>query len=73
MKFARRGEGIKSARNVFKRAREDPRSKFQVNLVLIFGNVSSVLMKRPQSVVASLCEVSDEKADIYPQKWWATL
>uniref|UniRef100_A0A1B6J9Z5 Suppressor of forked domain-containing protein n=1 Tax=Homalodisca liturata TaxID=320908 RepID=A0A1B6J9Z5_9HEMI len=30
MKFARRAEGIKSARNVFKRAREDPRSKFQI-------------------------------------------
>ncbi|XP_054289118.1 protein suppressor of forked isoform X2 [Macrosteles quadrilineatus] len=30
MKFARRAEGIKSARNVFKRAREDPRSKWQI-------------------------------------------
>ncbi|XP_075220656.1 cleavage stimulation factor subunit su(f) isoform X2 [Lycorma delicatula] len=30
MKFARRAEGIKSARNVFKRAREDTRSKFQI-------------------------------------------
>ncbi|KAF6206641.1 hypothetical protein GE061_017877 [Apolygus lucorum] len=29
MKFARRAEGIKSARNVFKRAREDVRSKYQ--------------------------------------------
>ncbi|XP_018329135.1 protein suppressor of forked isoform X2 [Agrilus planipennis] len=30
MKFARRAEGIKSARNVFKRAREDVRSKYHV-------------------------------------------
>ncbi|GLG95529.1 Protein suppressor of forked [Gryllus bimaculatus] len=30
MKFARRAEGIKSARTVFKRAREDPRSRFHV-------------------------------------------
>ncbi|KAL1140992.1 hypothetical protein AAG570_000918, partial [Ranatra chinensis] len=30
MKFARRAEGIKSARNVFKKAREDVRSKFQI-------------------------------------------
>lgn len=30
MKFARRAEGIKSARNVFKKAREDPRSKYHV-------------------------------------------
>lgn len=30
MKFARRAEGIKSARNVFKRAREDPRSKYHI-------------------------------------------
>lgn len=30
MKFARRAEGIKSARNVFKRAREDSRSKYHV-------------------------------------------
>ncbi|XP_066901018.1 protein suppressor of forked isoform X3 [Halyomorpha halys] len=30
MKFARRAEGIKSARNVFKKAREDNRSKYQV-------------------------------------------
>ncbi|XP_014240504.1 protein suppressor of forked isoform X2 [Cimex lectularius] len=29
MKFARRAEGIKSARNVFKKAREDVRSKYQ--------------------------------------------
>ncbi|XP_026810238.1 protein suppressor of forked [Rhopalosiphum maidis] len=30
MKFARRAEGIKSARAVFKKAREDPRSKYHV-------------------------------------------
>lgn len=30
MKFARRAEGIKSARAVFKRAREDNRSKYQI-------------------------------------------
>ncbi|KAG7295482.1 hypothetical protein JYU34_021678 [Plutella xylostella] len=30
MKFARRAEGIKSARTVFKRAREDPRSHYHV-------------------------------------------
>ncbi|KAF2897562.1 hypothetical protein ILUMI_08611 [Ignelater luminosus] len=30
MKFARRAEGIKSARNIFKRAREDSRSKYHV-------------------------------------------
>ncbi|GLH16733.1 Protein suppressor of forked [Gryllus bimaculatus] len=30
MKFARRAEGMKSARTVFKRSREDPRSKFHV-------------------------------------------
>ncbi|RWS21643.1 cleavage stimulation factor subunit 3-like protein, partial [Leptotrombidium deliense] len=30
MKFARRSEGIKAARNVFKRAREDPRSGSQI-------------------------------------------
>jgi len=30
MKFARRAEGIKSARTIFKKAREDPRSKFQI-------------------------------------------
>jgi cleavage stimulation factor subunit 3 len=30
MKFARRAEGIKSARTVFKRAREDVRSRFHV-------------------------------------------
>lgn len=30
MKFARRAEGIKSARTIFKKAREDPRSSFQV-------------------------------------------
>ncbi|XP_050315851.1 protein suppressor of forked [Anthonomus grandis grandis] len=30
MKFARRAEGIKSARAVFKRAREDPRSKYHI-------------------------------------------
>ncbi|CAG9576921.1 unnamed protein product [Danaus chrysippus] len=30
MKFARRAEGIKSARTVFKRAREDPRSRYHV-------------------------------------------
>ncbi|CAD6230581.1 GSCOCG00006831001-RA-CDS [Cotesia congregata] len=30
MKFARRAEGIKSARTVFKRAREDPRSRHHV-------------------------------------------
>ncbi|CAB3367662.1 Hypothetical predicted protein [Cloeon dipterum] len=30
MKFARRAEGIKSARNIFKKAREDARSGFQV-------------------------------------------
>ena len=30
MKFARRAEGIKSASTVFKRAREDSRSRFQV-------------------------------------------
>ncbi|RZF42611.1 hypothetical protein LSTR_LSTR001406 [Laodelphax striatellus] len=30
MKFARRAEGIKSARNVFKKAREDSRSKFHI-------------------------------------------
>jgi len=30
MKFARRAEGIKSARAVFKKAREDVRSKYHV-------------------------------------------
>lgn len=30
MKFARRAEGIKSARQIFKRAREDPRSNYHV-------------------------------------------
>ena len=30
MRFARRAEGIKSARQVFKMAREDSRSKWQV-------------------------------------------
>lgn len=30
MKFARRAEGIKSARTVFKRAREDPRTRYHV-------------------------------------------
>lgn len=30
MKFARRAEGIKSARSVFKKAREDPRSRYHV-------------------------------------------
>ncbi|CAG9770173.1 unnamed protein product [Ceutorhynchus assimilis] len=30
MKFARRAEGIKSARSVFKRAREDPRSQYHI-------------------------------------------
>jgi len=30
MKFARRAEGIKSARAIFKKAREDPRSKYHV-------------------------------------------
>lgn len=30
MKFARRAEGIKSARTIFKKAREDPRSMHQV-------------------------------------------
>lgn len=30
MKFARRAEGIKSARNVFKKAREDTRSRYHV-------------------------------------------
>lgn len=30
MKFARRAEGIKSARTIFKKAREDPRSTFHV-------------------------------------------
>jgi len=30
MKFARRAEGIKSARGIFKKAREDPRSKYHV-------------------------------------------
>ena len=30
MKFARRAEGIKTARSVFKSAREDMRSKYQV-------------------------------------------
>lgn len=30
MKFARRAEGIKSARTVFKRAREDPRCAIYV-------------------------------------------
>ncbi|XP_063970903.1 cleavage stimulation factor subunit 3-like [Lytechinus pictus] len=30
MKFARRAEGIKAARTVFKKAREDPRSKYHV-------------------------------------------
>jgi len=30
MKFARRAEGIKSARTIFKKAREDPRSKYHV-------------------------------------------
>jgi len=30
MKFARRAEGIKSARAVFKKAREDSRSKYHV-------------------------------------------
>jgi cleavage stimulation factor subunit 3 len=39
MKFARRTEGIKSARAIFKRAREDPRSKYQVN------NISRLLKR----------------------------
>lgn len=30
MKFARRAEGIKSARGIFKKAREDPRSRHQI-------------------------------------------
>ena len=30
MKFARRAEGIKSARSVFKMGREDNRTKYQV-------------------------------------------
>lgn len=30
MKFARRAEGIKAARNVFKMARENARTKYQV-------------------------------------------
>lgn len=30
MKFARRAEGIKTARNVFKKAREDTRIKYHV-------------------------------------------
>lgn len=30
MKFARRAEGIKSARAIFKKAREDPRSRYHV-------------------------------------------
>ncbi|CAH0394855.1 unnamed protein product [Bemisia tabaci] len=30
MKFARRAEGIKSARSVFRKAREDPRSNYQI-------------------------------------------
>lgn len=33
MKFARRAEGIKSARAIFKRAREDNRAKYQVFLI----------------------------------------
>lgn len=30
MKFARRAEGIKSARTIFKKSREDPRSRYHV-------------------------------------------
>jgi cleavage stimulation factor subunit 3 len=30
MKFARRAEGIKNARAIFKKAREDPRSKYHI-------------------------------------------
>ena len=30
MKFARRAEGVKNARTIFKKAREDPRSKYHV-------------------------------------------
>lgn len=33
MKFARRTEGIKSARAIFKRAREDPRSRCEIFVV----------------------------------------
>jgi hypothetical protein len=33
MQFARRAEGIKSARNVFKLGREDNRSKYHVFIV----------------------------------------
>ena len=39
MKFARRAEGIKSARNVFKKAREDVRSKFQVFTLYIISGI----------------------------------
>ncbi|CAH1403956.1 unnamed protein product [Nezara viridula] len=41
MKFARRAEGIKSARNVFKKAREDNRSKYQAK-----DNNTRVLFER---------------------------
>lgn len=45
MKFSRRTEGIKVARNVFKQAREDPRCGHQIYVAaaLMEYNISKVL------------------------------
>ena len=44
MKFSRRTEGIKAARNVFKQAREDPRCSHQIYVAaaLMEYNISKV-------------------------------
>ena len=52
MKFTRRAEGIKSARGVFKKAREDGRTKYHVF-------VAAALMEYYCSKVRNIGEVAD--------------
>ena len=46
MKFSRRSDGIKGARAVFKKAREDPRTGHQVLIRLGKGSLKSITFTR---------------------------
>uniref|UniRef100_A0A1B6CGC0 Cleavage stimulation factor subunit 3 n=1 Tax=Clastoptera arizonana TaxID=38151 RepID=A0A1B6CGC0_9HEMI len=64
MKFARRAEGIKSARNVFKRAREDPRCKFHI---FVAASLMEYYCSKDKNIAFRIFELGLKKFSDSPQ------
>jgi cleavage stimulation factor subunit 3 len=64
MAFARRTEGAKAARIVFRKARENPRSKFHV---FIAAALSEYLCSRDKNVAFKIFELGLKKYSSVPE------